>query len=300
MRSRLFPRAGFTLIELLVVIAIIAILIGLLLPAVQQVREAAARMKCSNNLKQIGLGLHNFHDTTGSFPPACTGGTFGTITAPTGQGGSIGYAVYILPYVEQDALFQKMNPAVAYTTAPNDAYLFTRLAGYLCPSGEVEDTGNVAGKGQHYPAVLGAKGTNPQSGAAYPLVTTLTTIHGGVATNGILSLQSRTKLTGITDGASNTLMVGEMSFKTANCYRPWGRGWDSEATPAGKNVLNPINSTPYDGANGFNDVSFGSPHTRGCNFVLGDGSVRFVSQTIAMANYLAAASRDGGESLPLN
>jgi prepilin-type processing-associated H-X9-DG protein len=93
-------------------------------------------------------------------------------------------------------------------------------------------------------------------------------------------------------------MVGELSWKDANCFRSWSRGFNSNASPAVKNVVNPINAIAYDNTN-FNDVSFGSPHSGGCNFVLGDGSVRFISQNITQTNYLVAASKDGGEAFNL-
>src|SRR6188472_1938620 len=109
MIAREFRSRGFTLIELLVVIAIIAILIGLLLPAVQKVRDAAARAKCQNNLKQIGLALHGYQDANNQMPPGATGASFSTLKAETGRGGSIGYTVYILPYVEQAALYSGVN-----------------------------------------------------------------------------------------------------------------------------------------------------------------------------------------------
>ncbi len=290
-------RPAFTLIELLVVIAIIAILIGLLLPAVQKVREAASRMKCQNNLKQIGLALHAYHDTNTRLPPGGSGPNIGPFVASPGMTGSISYQVYVLPYCEQDNVFRQMNTAVNYDQAPNAGVAPTLIPIYQCPSGVVTESTYVTGKTHHYPGVTGPKGTNPQSGAAY---TTNNSSHGGLSHHGVLGPNSRVTLTGITDGTSNTLMVGELSWKDANCYRPWTRGWDSDAMASSKNVINALNAVPYNGSNNFNDVSFGSQHSGGANFLLADGSVRFVQQSIDLNAFRAASSRDGGETLGLN
>src|SRR5262249_57832013 len=118
--------------------------------------------------------------------------------------------------------------------------------------------------------------------------------------HGLLGPNSKTRLTAIPDGSSNTFLVGELSWNDANCYRPWTRGWDSDAMASSKNVTNPMNTTPYNGPNNFNDVSFGSQHPGGANFLLADGSVRFVQQSISLDAYRAAASRDGGEALGLD
>src|SRR5215471_4615769 len=139
-------RLAFTLIELLVVIAIIAILIGLLLPAVQKVRDAAARMKCSNNLKQIGLALHNYHDANNRFPPGGSGPNIGGFVASPGMTGSIAYTVYILPYSEQDNVIRQMDTTVNYNQAPNLAVAPILIPIYQCPSGVVTESTLVTGK----------------------------------------------------------------------------------------------------------------------------------------------------------
>jgi prepilin-type N-terminal cleavage/methylation domain-containing protein/prepilin-type processing-associated H-X9-DG protein len=310
-------RGAFTLIELLVVIAIIAILIGLLLPAVQKVREAAARMKCSNNLKQIGLAVHNYHDTNGKLPNA--------YDARTG----LSWHVLILPYIEQDNLYKQFdltNSSFVHTiVGRNNPHGLRKLAAYLCPScplteqafGAPNNTNGPsdlipANTGQpaaipHYYGVNGPRGTNPATATAYPVGTAL---HEGVpvATTGIFQRDGDHRLTGITDGTSNTLMIAEMSWvspRFGTRYRTWVRGGEEYAgVVAGRpsfvvscrNVTNAINSifsanliVPY------NDVPFGSMHPGGMNAGFGDGSVRFLSQNLDMATYRALASRDGGE-----
>jgi prepilin-type N-terminal cleavage/methylation domain-containing protein/prepilin-type processing-associated H-X9-DG protein len=293
--SRQPRRQGFTLIELLVVIAIIAILIGLLLPAVQKVREAAARMQCQNNLKQIGLALHSYHDAQRKLPPGATGPSGGGVAAQiTGMTGNLSFLFYILPYVEQLNVYNQGSPTVNFDTGVNLNINPVLVPVYQCPSATVVDSATAPnGKTSHYFANMGPKGTNPQTGAAYNYANTGG--HGGAGLHGPLCVNTQHRMTAFSDGTSNTIMVGEISYNTANCYRPWTRGWDTSAAFGAMNVLNAINSTPYNGSNNFNDVSFGSQHTGGCNILFGDGSIRYLSDSIDMNTYRSLASRDGGE-----
>src|SRR5262245_51087294 len=132
-------KSGFTLIELLVVIAIIAILIGLLLPAVQKVREAAARLQCFNNNKQLGLAIHGFHDSNGYFPPAGVDVDFGWPRRGIAPGIQHGMGVFLLPYVEQNALYQKYRWDKDWRAPENQEVVKARLKVWICPSVPVTD-----------------------------------------------------------------------------------------------------------------------------------------------------------------
>jgi len=306
-------RQGFTLIELLVVIAIIAVLIGLLLPAVQKVRDAAAKSQCQNNLKQIGIAMHSYNDTQGGLPPGGTGanpsGTWPFPSAPAGQGGDLGWTAYLLPYIEQQGMFSQISFSGAYNSTTvvngttNSNLNKVRIKTYTCEAASVTDdpTATITGgKVLHYCAVMGPRGTNPATGTAYVATSNAAVTHGQISVSGLFGPNTNVKLASVADGLSNTLMVGELSWANANCYRPWMRGWGANPIASAKNIVNAINTVPYDPAiPNFNDVSFGSPHSGGTNFVLADGSVRFIDQNISMPAYLAAASRNGGESNPL-
>jgi prepilin-type N-terminal cleavage/methylation domain-containing protein/prepilin-type processing-associated H-X9-DG protein len=312
-------RSGFTLIELLVVIAIIAILIGLLLPAVQKVREAAARMQCSNNLKQIGLAAHNYHDSFGRLPPA--------YDARTG----LSWHVLVLPYIEQDNLFRLFDLANASIShgivGRNNPHGLVKIKTYHCPSSPLTNqafgapnntngpsdlipatTGQPAAV-THYYGVNGPRGTNPATNTPYPVGTAL---HEGVpaATSGMFQRDGSVTLVGVSDGTSNTIMVAEMSWVSntfGTRYRTWVRGGEEYAgvvagrpsfVVSGRNLTNAINAiftanliVPY------NDMPFGSMHTGGMNACFGDGSIRFLRQSMAIATYRALGSRDGGEVL---
>jgi prepilin-type N-terminal cleavage/methylation domain-containing protein/prepilin-type processing-associated H-X9-DG protein len=329
-------RRGFTLIELLVVIAIIAILIGLLLPAVQKVREAAARSKCTNNLKQIGLALHAYNDTMNSLP----------LGMPDDDGRSWSWRVRILPYIEQQAAFNNLKADTAHfwlppsDNGPNglsiDTVAQSELVGntsaggnvplskiqvYMCPSDilpEMDDAGCAkanycgnAGTAQYWTATW--NGCAQVKGS---------TQNGMLLYSNDNSNNWAVRLTGATDGLSNTITVGEVSVSANVSSTNTGDGafpvWAGGNDDGGCNgfrtagnalrLMETVNFTqvPSPGAKlnlrtgDISNASFGSQHTGGANFLLGDGSVRFVRDSISPAAYNAAGTRNGGETLSLD
>ncbi|MFO0938808.1 MAG: DUF1559 domain-containing protein [Gemmataceae bacterium] len=305
-------RSGFTLIELLVVIAIIAILIGLLLPAVQKVREAAARMKCSNNLKQLALGLHSYHDAYGQFPKPTY---VGTINAP-----GVSWIALITPNIEQDNLRPLIKPdQMAYAGGSTNLEAGSyRLSVLNCPSAvsersssDIDKFGGSRAYTTHYYGNAGPKGKNPLTGVTYNMNPST---QGGLAADGILpympSVQTATtpapypdsiKITGILDGTSNTLMIMECSWAglELKSYRSWVRGiaWNNDSS-ASKNVTNGMRVQSFTTNGTYNDVSMGSNHSGGCNVAFGDGSCRFLTENLDLNTVLLPlASRNGGETV---
>jgi prepilin-type N-terminal cleavage/methylation domain-containing protein/prepilin-type processing-associated H-X9-DG protein len=276
-RSR---RNALTLIELLVVIAIIGVLIGLLLPAVQKVREAASRLKCKNNLKQIGLALHSYHDRTGSFPP----GYVSKVAQNGGDGGpGWGWAAHILPELEQDNLYRQIPFNRSLLEPVSAAVRVQGLKVFLCPSDDHIGTFTVVDEAGT-PLVDVAHGnyvgnfgnneieTNPGAG------------------NGVFFRNSRVRFADITDGTSNTLMVGERS---SNLSKATWTGAVPKAEESAALVLGTADHRPNDPAAHIED--FWSRHVQGVNFLFADGSVRNIANGISPAVWAAIATRAGGE-----
>ena len=278
-------RKGFTLIELLVVIAIIAILIGLLVPAVQKVREAAARIQCQNNLKQIGLALHNFHGTYKRFPSgimACVGSGSGCIFPSScprcqpppipGKWGS--WLTWILPYMEQNALYSRLDlnsREYGYSQGP-DSWGAKVVATYICPSDYVPQ--ETIQYGVYY---FGVNSYFANAGTkAWPVSV--------ASLNGVMYYNSRVAIGNIKDGTSNTLMAGERYSQDPNVtdtdLADW-RGWAWTNYNSGGDSLGdtswPINSPASRTGVDARKCNFGSGHPGGANFLLCDGSVHFFS-----------------------
>jgi prepilin-type N-terminal cleavage/methylation domain-containing protein/prepilin-type processing-associated H-X9-DG protein len=298
---------GFTLIELLVVIAIIAVLVGLLLPAVQKVREAAARVKCQNNFKQVGVALHGYHAVRGAFPPGISVMYSGAgrpgcgpqdRTSPSAFFG-IGWAALILPYLEQDNLAAVTNPSAEYQLAPNFAAGATRVAVYLCPSdrqgdelvsccsgrrngaAELEDLmkTNLAGVGDS--VNFTCDGTWPKQLAV---------------ANGMFAERNGCRIAEVSDGTSNTLMVGEVTGKGPGTNE--AQFWLTWNVLDMRNGVNGPFSLPGGAAPAtwnLRNNGFSSYHSGGANFLLADGSVRFVSQNTPYDLLQRLVTRAGGE-----
>ncbi len=318
-------RRGFTLIELLVVIAIIAILIGLLLPAVQKVREAAARSTCVNNLKQLGLGIHNYHDPNNGLPSNVRPSATSTVR--------VRWLTSLMPYLEQDNVYRNVNLNVNWHQPANLAPGFsTRLKVVECPSapnGQIVDGApdtspawtNIVANGDY----SGFYGVSPE------LVTLgLVSATTGRADNGAISKTVKLRFADFTDGLSNTLHLTESAGRP-NVYRNGklvtpasgntrvnGGGWCRPAselnvlrgasadglTFPGPNAINVTNGEvlgtyphPYYNVDGTGQV-YGF-HSGGVNVLYADGSVRFLRQTVDIGTLAALVSRNGGESLAL-
>jgi prepilin-type N-terminal cleavage/methylation domain-containing protein len=352
MVRRYCSRSAFTLIELLVVIAIIAILIGLLVPAVQKVREAAARASCQNNLKQIGLALHSYHDAIKYLPPGCT-----TDQSPWGTGGGWGssWMVFILPYIEQGPLYKQwaFTGNSGYVNANNRA--LTQNAGttgavisiYRCPSTTLPLTSQSANVMlANYVGIAGAanglitapiftdnrldssaKGVGCCSGG------------GPSSGGGVLFRGSKLKLTTITDGTSNQMMVSENSdfitdasngaklALTAGGLYGWCMGTNTNNAPNGPltgggndnrqfnctTIRYAINAKTFTfGGNNAgncttgvcldlgNNIPLNSAHTGGINAVFGDASVHFLSDATSLQVLAQIAVRDDGIPVTLD
>jgi prepilin-type N-terminal cleavage/methylation domain-containing protein/prepilin-type processing-associated H-X9-DG protein len=245
MRIRWSWRSAFTLIELLVVIAIIAVLIGLLLPAVQKVREAAARMSCMNNLKQLGLALHNYHDANGSLPPGdfCAKNPSPGYTHYSGHT----FAALLLPYIEQNNIYSKMdwtssgycftnwNPVTKKDAPgfndPNFYLVSTVIKTYVCPSSSVSPTYNLDGTPTSGSGAIAYPGYGYNALAILEYKGIMGSDRSGQirSTQGVLYRDSKVKLPEISDGTSNTMAVGEQSGLTqGQRLNPWGGcGWNS-------------------------------------------------------------------------
>jgi prepilin-type N-terminal cleavage/methylation domain-containing protein/prepilin-type processing-associated H-X9-DG protein len=301
-------RRGFTLIELLVVISIIAVLIALLLPAVQAAREAARRIQCTNNLKQIGLALQNYHDALGAFPP-------GFISLPAADGSNAGpgwaWASMILPQIEQTVLFNSINFPLPVEDPANMTSRLTTIASFVCPSDasfkriftvvDQNTTNQSLGNpicdvaSSNYPGVFGTG--DPSD------------IPGRDQGNGMFFRNRSIRFSDITDGTSQTIAVGERS---QNLSRATWTGAVSGAavpitelqsesglSPEGEDALVVSHTGELNGPNSkpAHADQFWSRHPGGANFVFADGSVRFLKEKRPLALFQALATRSGGEVL---
>jgi prepilin-type N-terminal cleavage/methylation domain-containing protein len=318
-------RQAFTLVELLVVIAIIGVLVALLLPAVQAAREAARRSSCQNKIRQLAIGLHNHHDTMNKLPPGAENQVYirpDPTNARTLINGT-SWIVYILPFIEQQNLYERYYFDKAYND-PLNALVGEQIVPTLyCPSGpdakkHLDPNTNLTKcVTTHYYGVMGPAGlTNPTTitinGQDHPYTVGDPTANGAWSAHGMLSHYRETtgsvssfrvvRLSDVIDGTSQTLMLAERSMHLppgqSNDYRTWIRG-NAGGSGACKNVMNPINAVFYNGSNNFNHISFGSSHPAGCSFAMGDASVKFLPVNVDLTVYMASASMNGRENVTL-
>jgi prepilin-type N-terminal cleavage/methylation domain-containing protein/prepilin-type processing-associated H-X9-DG protein len=321
-------KRGFTLVELLVVIAIIGILIGLLLPAVQAAREAARRMQCTNNLKQLALAAHNYHDINNNLP---NDGYF--IVGRTNRQHWCGVLAKLLPQIEGASQYQLLDFNLNYNHADtNAAVARTKMSAFLCPScSQLESTGNgeTGWYTTHYYGNGGSTGLRPDSTTQYYGQLTTRANSGEISDNGLLNVGYHRNLSFAVDGTSNTALFFESSWNDYKGFRGWQRG--TYVSVAGADYQSPnngywltcsvkniktafyINAGIQAAARGDTSTTSGtarfspfrvaalwtSHHPGGVNFCMADGSVKFLSETVSDNAFLAIGSANGGEKYSL-
>ena len=311
-------RRGFTLIELLVVIAIIAVLIALLLPAVQAAREAARRAQCLNNLKQIGLGMHNYHSVHESFPP-------GELCPTNLLGMRVFWTCYVLPYLELGPLGDAYNFSLSVNVVPNGGGLYgptnstvtqAAIATYLCPS----DVGGKMARGAfywartNYVAAYSPDGVMVEKGAPFTYENTFNGASNPATRKALSNFNITRGLRDVTDGSSNTIAVSETvtgpdgtNDGRGTAWYDWGVQYThhrppnslipDSVFPAGY-CVNTKRGAPCIGTASswsMQDYAARSLHPGGVNAVMADGSVKFVKNTINLNIWQAIASINAGE-----
>lgn len=288
-------RTGFTLIELLVVIAIIGIIIAILLPAVQAAREAARRIKCGNNLKQMGLALQNYHDTFKTLPSG--------YVVPN----RILWSGLLLRQMEESPLYDKIDFSVPWTSAPNDAVCATYLSVFRCPSATEPEHMNAQGINDRVPCdyLACTSGTVARESGPPPVV-------GMPDSDGIFYVNSSTRLGDVIDGTSTTIALGEALFDINQSgpdlfgfmavidhwYIGTEEGPGNEISESMGTTAVPIN-TFFNKAAFIDEreLAFGSRHPAGAQFVFADGHVALHADTIDATVYSALGTRDGKEAV---
>jgi prepilin-type N-terminal cleavage/methylation domain-containing protein/prepilin-type processing-associated H-X9-DG protein len=303
-------RSGFTLIELLVVIAIIAILIALLLPAVQQAREAARRSQCKNNLKQLGLALHNYHDTFNMFPSAYIHMT--TSANVQDDMGHWTWSVLILPQMELSNVYEKLNPGSrtpSQNISSNRSTLQQRYAAFRCPSdnGPAYYNDGTNSPGYYINTSTGGGSNIGMSLTNYVLSNNTKSVRQNRATNpldgttgatGAFWRDSNCNLRDILDGSSNTLLMGERAFQPGAAVMNAGMMFavrdylglgpsalDVTGAAANQGIMAAVGSVHYGINPAYSNAtwqcqSYTSQHTGGAQFLFGDGRVSFISENI--------------------